>query len=273
LHGSFIRLGQRTVIDSAELAIVAEAAGLGAATIYLAALDRRRPRLALDSGRPVYPASMIKTPLAAAAAMAVAAGRLGWDDPVAVAGANMTVNDGPSPLEPGYAATVVELVELMLARSDNVATNVLYDLLDRRVATADVRALGLRETVFRRKLSGSLPLIDDPEAAGRNSHPAREAGDLFERIARGTVPSAPLLARFLQAQIWNTKLSAGLEASDRFAHKTGDTDETSHDGGILELAGGGRYVLVVYSELAATAENDARFAAFMRRLRPLLAEA
>jgi beta-lactamase class A len=118
-----------------------------------------------------------------------------------------------------------------------------------------------------------LPLIDDPAATGRNSHPAREAADLFERIARGSVPSATLLHRFLRGQVWNTKLSAGLEPGDRFAHKTGDTDDASHDGGILELAGGGRYVLVVYSELASNDETDARFAAFMQRIRPMLAEA
>ena len=258
------------MIDSAEVAIVAAGTGLDNATIYLAALDRERPRLALDSGRPIYPASMIKTPLAAAAAAAVQAGRANWDERVRVEATNMTFNDAPSPLEPGYSATVIELVELMITRSDNVATNVLYDHLDRGVATADAAALGLRETVFRRKLSGKLPLIDDPAATGRNSHPAREAADLFERIARGTIPSAALLHRFLRGQVWNSKLSAGLEPGDRFAHKTGDTDDSSHDGGILELAGGGRYVIVVYTELESNDETDAKFAAFMQRIRPLL---
>jgi beta-lactamase class A len=262
---------EAAVIDSAEVAIAADAAGLGSATIYLAALDRERPRLALDSGRPIYPASMIKVPLAAATA-SVDAGRVRWDDPIEVLAANMTFNDAPSPLEPGYVATVIELVELMLTRSDNVATNVLMDVLGREPATVDAHALGLRETAFRRKLSGKLPLIDDPAATGRNSHPAREAADLFEGIARGSMPSSLLLHRFLRGQVWNTKLSAGLEPGDRFAHKTGDTDDTSHDGGILELAGGGRYVIVVYSELASNDETDARFAAFMRRIRSRLVE-
>jgi beta-lactamase class A len=261
------------VIDSAEVAIVAAGTGLGAATIYIAALDRERPRLALDSGRPIYPASMIKTPLAAATAAAVEAGTTSWDAAVLVEDANMTFNDAPSPLEPGYSATVVELVELMIMRSDNVATNVLFDHLGRDAATAAVSALGLRETAFRRKLSGKLPLIDDPGATGRNSHPAREAADLLERIARGTMPAAPLLHRFLRGQIWNTKLSAGLEPGDRFAHKTGDTDDSSHDGGILELAGGGRYVIAVYTELTSNDETDACFASFMKRIRPLLAAA
>jgi beta-lactamase class A len=260
------------VIDPAELALAAAAAGLGEATIYLAAIDRERPRLALDGGRTIYPASMIKTPLAVTAAAAVAAGRIRWDDPAPVEAPNMTVNDAPSPLEPGYVSSVAELVELMVSRSDNVATNMLLDLLGREQATADIRTLGLRETAFRRKLSGSLPLIDDPQATGRNGHPAREAANLFERIARGTVPAAALVHRYLRGQYWNTKLSAGLAPGDRFAHKTGDTDETSHDGGILELAEGGRYVLVVYSELASSGETDARFAAFMQRIRPRLSE-
>jgi beta-lactamase class A len=272
LHRTSITGRGPAVIDSAEVAIVADATGLGAAAIYLAALDRERPRLALDSGRTIYPASMIKTPLAAAAAAAVEAGETSWDQPVEVEASNLTFNDAPSPMAAGYVSTVIELVELMLTRSDNVATNVLMEHLGRDSATAGVRKLGLPETAFRRKLSGKLPLIDDPAASGRNSHPAREAADLFERIARGSVPSAPLLQRFLRGQIWNTKLSAGLEPGDRFAHKTGDTDDTSHDGGILELAGGGRYVLVVYSELPSNDETDARFAAFMRRIRPLLIE-
>ena len=261
------------MIDSAELALAAAASGLGEATVYLAALDRERPRVALDDGRAIYPASMIKMPLAVATAAAVAAGRIRWDGPAPVTAANMTVNDAPSPLEPGYVSTIAELVELMLSRSDNVATNVLFDVLGREQATADIRTLGLRETAFRRKLSGSLPLIDDPQATGRNSHSAREAATLLERIARGTLPAAALVHRFLRGQIWNTKLSAGLAPGDRFAHKTGDTDETSHDGGILELAEGGRYVVVVYSELASNDETDARFAAFMQRIRPRLGEA
>ena len=216
---------------------------------------------------------MIKSPLAAAAALAVDSGRTTWDTPVIVDAANMTFNDGASPLEPGYTSTVVELVELMISRSDNVATNLLYDHLGRADATAAVASLGLRETAFRRKLSGKLPLIDDPGATGRNSHPAREAADLFERIARGTAPAAPLLHRFLRGQIWNTKLTAGLDPGDSFAHKTGDTDDASHDGGILDLAGGGRFVIVVYTDRASNDETDACFAAFMKRIRPLLVSA
>jgi beta-lactamase class A len=258
------------VIDAAELAGLAERTGLDRAAIYLTRLDAPGPRIVVDDGRTIYPASMIKTPLAIAAGAAVRGRRLRFGDRIVVAEANLTVNDAPSPLRAGYEATVAELVELMLQRSDNVATNVLFDVLGRERATASLGRLGFAGTAFRRKLSGALPLIEDPAATGRNAHPAGEAAALFERIARRSVPAAAMVHRALHDQYWNTKLSAGLAAGDRFAHKTGDTDETSHDGGILELRSGRRFVLVVYSELPSNDATDARFAAFMAALRPAL---
>ncbi len=50
----------------------------------------------------------------------------------------------------------------MLTRSDNVATNVLIDVVGRARATAFAERTGLGATAVRRKLSGALPLIDDP---------------------------------------------------------------------------------------------------------------
>ena len=199
-----------------------------------------------------------------------AAGRLDWETRVVVDPRNATVNDAPSPIEPGYATTVLELTTFMLQRSDNVATNQLYDVLGRERATADVQALGFPETSFRRKLSGDLPLIDDPEATGRNAFPAHEAARLFAAIAADRVPGAAALREIMATSWWDVKLSRGLGTGDSFAHKTGDTDEVAHDAGILTLADSSRWVLVVYTELPSSEENDLRFGAFMRMLRPYL---
>jgi beta-lactamase class A len=253
-----------------DLASYADQTGLGAAQIHVRSLAAGGPAWALDDGRPVYPASMIKVPLAAAVAVAVTEGRLRWDTAVTVDPRNATFNDAPSPIAPGYTATVEELVTYMLQRSDNVATNQLYDVLGRDRATDDVRALGFFGTAFRRKLSGSLPLIDDPGATGRNTFPAREAAELFAALAEDRVPQAAALRRILATSWWDAKLSRGLAAGDAFAHKTGDTDEVSHDGGILTLADFSRWVVVVYTELPSGKENDLRFGAFMRALRPHL---
>ena len=253
-----------------DLAAFADQTGLGAAQIHALSLDPAGAAWSRDDGRFIYPASLIKVPLAVAVAQATAAGRLEWETPVVVEPRNATVNDAPSPIEPGYTATVRELTTFMLQRSDNVATNQLFDLLGRERATADVQALGFGGTFFRRKLSGALPLIDDPEASGRNDFPAREAARLFAAIAEDRVPGAAVLREILGSSWWDVKLSRGLEPGDAFAHKTGDTDEVAHDAGILTLAGASRWVLVVYTELPSSEENDLRFGAFMRLLRPHL---
>jgi beta-lactamase class A len=253
--------------------VLAEQTGLGRAQIHVRRLAPGGPHWSRDDGRTVYPASMIKLPLAVAAAVAIRAGRLDWGTPVTIDARNLTVNDAPSPSAAGFVSTVRELTTLMLQRSDNVATNQLYDLLGRTRATTDVQALGYRETSFRRKLSGELPLIEDPEATGRNAFPAAEAAQLFADIAEQRVPGAVVLLNILSTSWWDVKLSRGLEPGDDFAHKTGDTDEVAHDGGILTLPGGARWVVVVYTELASSDEADARFARFMRALRPSLLSA
>jgi beta-lactamase class A len=252
------------------LVSLTEETGLTEAAVRLTDLAPDGRRWGLEPEAAIYPASMIKTPLAVAAARAVADGRAAWAERLTVDSSNMTPNDAPSPLTPGATATLGKIVTLMLSRSDNVATNMLFDRLDRRRASADIAALGFGETVFRRKLSGALPLIDDPAGSGRNAHPAAEACRLFERIAANALPDARRIMRALNAQFWNTKLSAGLAPGDRFAHKTGDTDEVSHDGGILTLASGERYALVVYTQLESNPETDLRFGSFMRALRPYL---
>jgi beta-lactamase class A len=259
------------VLTEALLGEAAAEAGLADPSIVVRRLDAPGgPAAALAPERPLYPASMIKVPLAAALTALWERGEASPDDRVTVAETNMTATDAASPFVPGYAATLEELATLMLTRSDNVATNVLIDAVGRERATALAAERGLGATAVRRKLSGSLPLIDDPEATGRNTHPAADAAALFAAIAAGDVPRSAWLFATLSRQEWNDKLSRGLLGDDRFAHKTGETDEVTHDGGILETADGARYVIVVYTALAAGPDADARFATFMRALRPFL---
>ncbi len=253
------------------LQAAATEAGLSPASLVVAPLDLAAEPLTLDPDRPFYPASMIKVPLAAVVLAEIADGRLDTlESTVKVDERNMTANDAASPLVPGYAATLAELIHLSIARSDNVATNVLFDVVGRRRATEVARdRFGLRATSFERKLSGSEPLIDDPEWDGvtRNSHPASDAAQLFRAIAANVTPLAAILRTALAAQEWNTKLSAGLQRGDQFAHKTGDTDEVTHDGGILTTADGTRYVVVAYTGLPSNDEHNARFGPFMAAVR------
>lgn len=236
--------------------------------LIIESLDRDE-RIVVGDGAAIYPASMIKLPIALAAAVALDSGVID-DGPILIADRLMTANDAPSPFVPGYTAEVWELIEAMLAFSDNVATNALIDRIGRLRATAICERAGLRGTAIRRFLSGSLPRIADLEATGENEHPPEDAALLLQQIANGAVPSADQLLAALAKQHWNDKLSAGLQVGDRFAHKTGDTSDTSHDGGILTTHEGQKYVIVLYSGSPSNPETDAAFAQFMRALRPQL---
>jgi beta-lactamase class A len=252
----------------------AHRAGLRPASLVVLPLDLPAEAITVEPDLPLYPASMIKVPLVAAALAEIGSGYLAsLESTIIVDAANMTANDASSPLQPGYVATLHELMGLAISRSDNVATNILFDLVDRVRATDIVRdRYGLRATQFHRKLSGGEPLIADPEWDGvhRNSHPASDAAHLLRLIADDAIPLASILREALAAQEWNNKLSLGLRSDDRFAHKTGDTTEVTHDAGILTTAQGAHYVVVAYTGLPSTDENNARFATFMQAVRDYL---
>lgn len=248
--------------------------GITDASVVIRRLDRCDvPAVELNADHYLYPASMIKTPLALAALAMVEDGGLALDHRYEVTQSNMTANDKESPMVPGYNAPLSQIIELMLTISDNVATNMLFDILGREKATALVQQrFGLTNTGFYRKLSGSEPLIVDPgwDKQHRNSHPASDAARLFELIARDRVPFARYFRQILDRQEWKNKLPAGLCPGDHFAHKTGDTDEVTHDGGILDTQEGASYVLVVYTGMESNDANNAKFGPFMTELRKAL---
>ncbi len=224
----------------------------------------------LDALRPTYPASMIKLPIACAIYTLVERRLLDAESRVEITADNMTLTDMASPFVPGYVASIAELVELMITRSDNVATNCLIDVGDRRRMNDIVAELGLGSTLINRKLSGADPRIADPQSLGENSHPAADFAKLAEEIHYQRVPYARLMQEILSRQEWNDRLSRGLESGDRFAHKTGDTSTVCHDGGILRLASGECWIVVAYTECPEDAGNVDRFRTFASAIRPFL---
>ena len=203
----------------------------------------------------IYPASVFKVPIMAHVFRGYAAGSLSPQTTVTIDAKNMTATSGPAPLRPGYRATVAELVDLMISYSDNIATNQLIDLVRRERVTTSMRELGLHTFLLGRKLSGSEPLIDDPEMVGRNRLPAAEIALLLDRIARFELAGSEDQQRILATCVDDAKLAAGLRAGDVFMHKTGETSEVSHDAGILVTREGRRYVVVLYCQVIPSADE------------------
>ena len=242
---------------------------------YVADLDRR------DFGghradANIYPASVIKVAMMTEAFRQYASGEIDPDQMVVVSAANQTTTAEATPFEPGYRATIREMVALMIERSDNIATNQLFDVLRRERVTASMRELGLATFLLGRKLSGSEPLIVDPDMIGRNRLPPEEIGLLLALIACDAVPGAEDQRHLLSRCVHNQKLVPGLMPGDRFMHKTGETSEQSHDAGILVTATGRRYAIVLYTtpeplpDHSDATHADANMAAWMRALRATL---
>jgi beta-lactamase class A len=139
-----------------------------------------------------------------------------------------------------------------------------------------MHALGLNTFLLGRKLSGSEPLIEDPEKVGRNRLPAAEIGRLLTLIACDRIAGAGAQREILRRCADNEKLVPGLVQGDVFMHKTGETSDVSHDAGILVTADGKRFVIVLYCDVEPTADNaDATHAnpfmvAWMREVRAQL---
>ncbi len=204
----------------------------------------------------IYPASVIKVPIMAEVFHQYETGALDPNDRVVVTANNQTTTDQPTPFATGYVATVEQLVELMITHSDNVATNQLMDVVLRECVTDFMRRCGLRTFLLGRKLSGSEPLIDDPEMVGRNRLPAEEIALLLALIATDAIPGAAHQREILLRCIDAEKLVPGLRPGDRFMHKTGETSTVSHDAGILSTADGKNYVVVLYCSVEAAPDGS-----------------
>ncbi len=186
-------------LTDSQLARLAEQSGLTCPAIEIVRV-RDGATAAYRPRRPLYPASMIKVPLVAAALILSERGEIATG-PHPIDPSNLTANDGLSPLIAGYPSTLEELCMLAIVRSDNVATNQLIDLVGRERATALLRAeLGLIDTGLRRKLSGGHPLLRDPAQFGRNTHPASDAATLMCAIANGKFPGASFLFLYSNAK-------------------------------------------------------------------------
>lgn len=203
--------------------------------------------LAAESPERSYPsASMIKTFLLAAVLAEVEAGRLVPEQPVTVAAERRAEGDGvlrdlALPLE----LPLLDVVRLMVAVSDNTATNVALDVLGGPSALNDRLAAWGFSTRMRSYVGGVGPpdarqraLGEDlgllsPVALGVSS--AAEHDGLLAALAAGELlpgQGARALA-LLAGQRDRGSLARRLREDAWFAHKTGSAYRARHDAGIL----------------------------------------
>ncbi|MFL5577737.1 MAG: serine hydrolase [Gemmatimonadaceae bacterium] len=144
----------------------------------------------------------------------------------------------------GQRIPVRELMEHMITRSSNLATNAVIALVGAARANETAHALGASRM---RVLRG----VEDQKAydAGlNNTTTARDLAALMAAIAEDRAASpagCALMREVLGRQEFNGEIPAGLPPGTRVAHKTGQITGVLHDAAIVYPAGRPPYVLVV----------------------------
>ena len=153
-------------------------------------------------------------------------------------------SDSTMYLRVGARVPARELVERMIVRSSNLATNAVIALVGAEHADSTAHALGARNI---RVLRG----VEDGKAFQKglnNTTTARDLGVLLEAIELRRAASAKSCAEMLGIlgrQEFNDGIPAGLPPGTRVAHKTGQITGVLHDAALVYLAGRSPYVLVV----------------------------
>ncbi len=204
-----------------------------------------------------HAASTMKIPVMLEVLRSVEAGRISLDQGVLLVNRFHSIVDGsPYSLSAGedsdssvYARVgarvpVRELMERMIVRSSNLATNALIAVVGAEQANATAHELGATHI---RVLRG----VEDGKAfaAGRNNTTtSADLAVLLERIEGGEAlkpESVRLMKQVLLRQEFNDEIPAGVPKGTPVAHKTGSITATLHDAAIVYPAGRAPYVLVV----------------------------
>jgi beta-lactamase class A len=245
-------------LSSAIAARIAASPGAIVAVSYRDLQTGERLDIAADTG--FHAASTMKVPVMIEVLRRAQAGAFSLDQEILLVnqfasladGSPFSLNmadDGDSVLyaKVGERVKVRELLQRMIVRSSNLATNQLIELVGAANVTATAHALGADKISVLRG-------VEDQKAFDRgmiNTTTSAALATLLEGIERGTVLSSEnsaVMREILLAQEFNEKIPAGLPPGTRVAHKTGEITAVSHDAAIVYPPGRKPYVLVVLTK-------------------------
>lgn len=244
--------------DSLRSRLEARIAQVPGAIVGLSWVDLSSGRsLHLNADELFHAASTMKVPVMIELFRQVDRGHLGLDQPILLVNQFHSIADGsPYAVDAGddsdstmyhmvgRRVPVRELLERMIVRSSNLATNALIAIIGAERANATARALGATNI---RVLRG----VEDGKAYARGMNNMTTARDLAALLAaieqgRAASPASTRAMRdILLRQEFNDEIPAGLPPGTPVAHKTGSITAVLHDAAIVYPRGETPYVLVV----------------------------
>ncbi|WP_043402200.1 serine hydrolase [Archangium violaceum] len=220
-------------------------------------LGNSKESLYLEADRSFHAASTMKVPVMIEFFRQVDADKLSVSQELTLANQFASIVDGsPYALDAkddedaslyerlGKPVPARELVERMITRSSNLATNTVIALVDAKRVTKMLRSLGARQMTVLRG-------VEDGKAYQKglnNTATARDLATLMTAIEQGKAASpasTQAMRSILLAQELNLEIPAGLPPGTPVAHKTGQISGVLHDAAIVYPSGKTPYVLVV----------------------------
>lgn len=228
----------------------------------------------INSQRTFSAASTIKIPLVMLMMELIAKGKYSLNDSCAIMPENMVKGTGVIQiLNSEYKPTIRELVELAIALSDNIATNILIDLVggpDK--VTAFCKEKGYANTFLQRKM---MDMKAKKEGRDNFTTP-HDMGKVLVQIANQVIvhkdSQSPynFVFKAMKMQQCRNKLPVMVPAVDFYdvedknypppgrvivANKTGDLWSTQNDIAIFILPSGRAFVVTVFTDDLAVAQD------------------
>lgn len=194
---------------------------------------------------PQATASLIKFPVMIAAYRCIEQGGVSLDQPITLRQSDKVPGSGilTSHFSDGSIIALRDAVRLMIAFSDNTATNLVLDAIGLPTTNAVMNELGMKETrinakVYRRDTSIAL---ERSERFGLGSTTADEMVRLLEWLHQGKLGSdihRQAMLEHLAACDDRSKVRRNLPSDVKLFHKTGAVDRVRTDAGIMETGQG-----------------------------------
>ncbi len=217
--------------------VIAQATAPGvriAAAVRLVGAGHAAPAWELHARETFPAASTIKVAILVALYREVDAGRLDLSDVCPVDAAAKTPGSGVLAwLHDDLPLTLADLAALMIAVSDNTASNLLLDVVGMDRVRATIADLGLTATALNRRFLGRAPGPGEPD----NVTSAADLVSLLAAISEGTAASPASCARMwetLRLQQHRDRLARRLPPETVFGGKSGSLPGLAHDSGLIE---------------------------------------
>ncbi len=200
----------------------------------------------LRADEPMPTASLIKVAVMVETYQQAVEGKVRLTDKVTLHDADKVPGSGilTDHFSDGATFSLRDAVRLMIAFSDNTATNLVLDKVGIRAVNARMEALGLPNTKINAKVYRGSTTSVAPERTkkfGLGSTTAREMATLLEKIQAGDVVSPAgrqIMLNHLKKCDDKDRFTRLIPAGTVVAHKTGSVSDVRTDAGIIYLDSG-----------------------------------